>query len=676
MKLHRARVQNYRSVRDSGWFEIEAEKTILVGPNEAGKTAVLRAIQTINPPEGEGELKALRDYPRSEYSKIQRKTVTPDDVVVAEVEFSLDDADRTALGAIDPVFGELKRVSIGRRLDNTRYVGLGNVPSAVKWSDVADDVAKLRAHLEKQEAPAAILAQVDAQIAAPPGAIGTDAAAKMLEWLTAADSHVGPQHRAMRDRLAAAASRPERHQKARALFASRLPVLVYYSSFFSVRPRIHLTQLAERVRTGTVDEEYDFGNLCLLKLLGFDLDRLAEQGRAATTEGEDVEEAESLTNIQDRLDERQYELNAAAVELTKDIRRVWGNDNFRLIFRVDGFYLKVVVEDEEGVEIELDQRSHGLVWLVSFYIVFKAQAMDQLSNAILLLDEPGMSLHALKQQEFRKTVSLLAKDNQTVYTTHSPFMVGGDELDLVRVVEMADRSVGTKVHEGIVATDPASLFPLQAALGYNLAQSMFAQRRNLVCEGLPDLWYIDGVSQLLKDAGKAGIDEGIAVVPAGGASKVVYFATLLKSQDLQVSALLDSDQAGDSAAQQDDFVRLMPGHSIHRVNEHYSGRVSHPETEDLLRETLIAVGKLELGWDVSKSAAAQPGRPIMDVFGAEVTKFSKHRLAKAFLRWSTTHTAVDLTPEEVTAWEALLEAINKSLPPERLERRADVAPRP
>ena len=41
MKLTRVRVQNYRSVRHTEWFDIEQAKRILVGPKEAGKTAVL-----------------------------------------------------------------------------------------------------------------------------------------------------------------------------------------------------------------------------------------------------------------------------------------------------------------------------------------------------------------------------------------------------------------------------------------------------------------------------------------------------------------------------------------------------------------------------------------------------------------------------------------------------------
>ena len=50
----------------------------------------------------------------------------------------------------------------------------------------------------------------------------------------------------------------------------------------------------------------------------------------------------------------------------------------------------MVVEDELGVEIELDQRSEGFQWLVSFFIVFFSEAEDKHANAILLLDEPEL----------------------------------------------------------------------------------------------------------------------------------------------------------------------------------------------------------------------------------------------------------------------------------------------
>lgn len=49
MRLTHVWVQSYRCVRDIGYFEVEQAKTILVRPNEAGKTAVLEALQRGRP---------------------------------------------------------------------------------------------------------------------------------------------------------------------------------------------------------------------------------------------------------------------------------------------------------------------------------------------------------------------------------------------------------------------------------------------------------------------------------------------------------------------------------------------------------------------------------------------------------------------------------------------------
>jgi predicted ATP-dependent endonuclease of OLD family len=320
-----------------------------------------------------------------------------------------------------------------------------------------------------------------------------------------------------------------------------------------------------------------------------------------------------------------------------------------------------VVEDDLGVEVELDQRSAGFQWLVSFFVVFKAQAEDEFRNAILLLDEPGLSLHALKQRQFRHTVSKISEANQTIYTTHSPFMVGASELPIVRVVEMTDRKAGTKVHLHVVADDPRSIFPLQEALGYDLAQSLFGQERNLVCEGLTDYWYIDGIATLFRDAKIAELDQKIALVPAGNASRVAYYATILHSQHLKVAALLDSDQEGDNAAVQDEFVGLLGDKKIIRTKDIYQGPVTRPEIEDLLRETLVKVARDELGWDISATASSQPNRPIVDIFTDKVSRFSKYRLAKTFLRWIAVNDVDELTSEEQDYWRKLIDLINKAL---------------
>jgi hypothetical protein len=205
------------------------------------------------------------------------------------------------------------------------------------------------------------------------------------------------------------------------------------------------------------------------------------------------------------------------------------------------------------------------------------------------------------------------------------------------------------------------LLPLQEALGYDLAQSLFSQTKNLVLEGLTDYWYVEAVAQLLRAAGAADLDEKIALVFANSAGKVVYYATILHAHKLKVAALLDSDAAGDQAAQQDTLVHTLGNKKILRTKDSYSGKATKPEIEDLLRETLVQVALDDLGWDVRPTAAAQPARPIVDIFTAEVADFSKYKLAKAFIRWARGHEASDLSAEEQSQWTGLVGAITKAL---------------
>jgi predicted ATP-dependent endonuclease of OLD family len=86
MRLVRARVRDYRSIHDSGEIEIEEHKTLFVGVNEAGKTVLLKALQQIQAPSGTETFSALKDYPRSRYTEVQRGDRDPSDVTVAQVE--------------------------------------------------------------------------------------------------------------------------------------------------------------------------------------------------------------------------------------------------------------------------------------------------------------------------------------------------------------------------------------------------------------------------------------------------------------------------------------------------------------------------------------------------------------------------------------------------------------
>jgi predicted ATPase len=673
MRLRKARVRKYRSIRDTGFFDIEPGKTILVGPNEAGKSALLEALQRINPPTALRSFDPLRDYPRAEFDDIVSGKVRLEETTIVEGHFDLDAADKEAIPA---EFRECRYI-YGRRVDNTAWHSLDGGPVAVKFGDLKKDLLRLNEHIESRgprtpdgfpaaPTPGARFAEMT-ETWADTDEIKSDRATALKRWLdkifplVEEDNEIEEKRY---DHIMAAVTLDDRRFAALRLLHQRLPVFVRFRDYFRVRPLIHLEHLAQRLETNVMDgEDHDYGNVCLLRMLGFTARDLSNLGKAMEPKPGD---ADGWRFYRDQLDRRAYQLNSASRRLTEELRTIWKPDAKRaeaerLRVLADGQYLKVVVEDDLGIEIELDQRSDGFQWLVSFFVVFFAESADKHRNAILLLDEPGLSLHGLKQQEFRSTISRLAESNQLLYTTHSPFLVGPDELHRVRVVEMMDRTVGTKVHTNATAEDPAALLPLQESLGYDLAQSLFSQPRNLLLESLTDFWYIDAVAHLLREAGVADLNSRIELMPTNGAAKVAYFATILHAKKLKVAALLDSDTNGDRATSQDDLVRALGHKAILRSKDARNG-VTSPRVEDLLRETLLRVGKNRLGWDIANAAAARPDLSIVEVFNKEIgDDFSQFRLAKAFLRWAKDHTASDLSEEEIGGWKRLIEKINITL---------------
>ena len=551
MKLVKAQVKNYRSIIDTGPFDIERVKTILVGPDEAGKTVLLRALQQINPPDDVPKFEALRDYPRAHYNEIATGRVDPAKTDVVIGYFILDEYD---LASVPPDFRNSIYV-FGRRLDNSWWHHLEGGPRPRAFVEIKNELQRLSSHMDQNAALATENASANEtpskELAALVPAwtddsiVSGEVASSLNSWLTKSASHVSQQDEkevARFEMLQATCGIEQRRNAVLNTLHERLPVFVLFGNYFRVHPIIHLDHLATRIEKGLLDDaQYDFGNQCLLNLLGFTPRELSDLGKVIEP---NLSSQAVFKAYRDQLDKRAYQLNAASVRLTDEIRSVWNPtrqsaEADRLRITADGQYLKVAVEDDLGVEIELDQRSEGFQWLVSFFIVFFAEAGGKHKNAILLLDEPALSLHGLKQRVFRETLSRLARSNQTIYTAHSPFLIGPDELDLVRVVELVDRRGGTKVHTFAAAEDPTALLPLQEALGYDLAQSLFAQQRNLVLESLTDFWYLEATSELLRSAGLADLNERIELIPCSSAGKLVYYATILHAHQLKVAALLE-----------------------------------------------------------------------------------------------------------------------------------------
>ncbi|MBF4280343.1 hypothetical protein EAY27_25000, partial [Vibrio anguillarum] len=140
-------------------------------------------------------------------------------------------------------------------------------------------------------------------------------------------------------------------------------------------------------------------------------------------------------------------VNRAGAVVTSEIRRLWTDRELKVRFNLDGNFFDTYVSDPTStydVEVNLNERSRGFRWFFSFYITFFADTHGgDAENAIILLDEPGLYLHAKSQSDLLKH---LDDDfsNQIIYTTHSPFLVPTKQLSTVKTVNICQEK-GTTV---------------------------------------------------------------------------------------------------------------------------------------------------------------------------------------------------------------------------------------
>ncbi len=266
--------------------------------------------------------------------------------------------------------------------------------------------------------------------------------------------------------------------------------------------------------------------------------------------------------------ELRNKLEGASNHLTKQVLKYWSqNKHLKMNFDVRPARPGDPPEMQSGTNIwggvldtrhqvttELGTRSRGFVWFFSF-LAWYSDVKHSGGQVILLLDEPGLSLHAKAQHDLLHYFEVELKPyHQLIYSTHSPFMIDPCHFERVRIVE--DKSIdakddedlensGTTVLTDIFAASPDSLFPLQGALGYELHQTLFVGPYNVVVEGVADLLYLQAMSAILQEEGCKGLDKRWTITPVGGSSKVPTFVALLGSQRKMTIATLIDIQASD-----------------------------------------------------------------------------------------------------------------------------------
>ncbi len=513
MKLKSVEILKYKSFEESQLFEVEDDITILVGMNESGKTSALEAIAKTNyfQEDDAFEFNVTHDYPRKEKKKMDKSGVDP---VAIRCTYELS---QELANNIQADLGKDTLTSTSITIDS-KYGGgttWSTTPKVDKKKFIASQTKKLgissKLLNEKLEKVNSLddLELVKEQYSEEKYTNGLESLEKYFEneWKWKND--------AISEYIARTYIKPNK------------PKFLYYDEYFSLPSRISI----EELESNKLENSEDKTAKALFELSDIDTSELLES---------------------DSFEDFIAELEATEAIISGELFRYWNsNKNLSITFQVDkkektdpAGNTKVVEHildirvKSKGVSLPLKNRSKGFNWFFSFLVWFKKIQEDASSSYILLLDEPGLNLHASAQADLLTFLEDLTEDYQIIYTTHSPFMIPSGKLNRVRTVLETDS--GSTISDSIQEKDPNTLFPLQAALGYDIAQNLFINNKNLLVEGVSDLIILTAMSGRLEAESRTCLRTDVTIVPTGGLEKVATFISLLRGSDLQTACLLDS----------------------------------------------------------------------------------------------------------------------------------------
>lgn len=527
-KLKEAVVDKYKSYTSQQNVQLENDITTLVGKNESGKSAFLEALAKFNYfiDDEEFEFNEVSDYPRGELKRHQRSN---EDIEVIKCVFQLD---QETIDEINDDLGDgvltTESFTVSHRYKGGRIwyhincdelAFLGNLKSKLGFDDTTKD--KLHSLGSIKSVVAQTVEEGDDELLTVITHLKEAIVSQAYDWEKLIDAYITKKY-----------------------LSPRLPRFWYFDEYHELPHRVGIETIQRDSVTTDITKKQLETAKALFELAVIDIDELANS-----------------TNFESFV----AELEATSNEITDKIFEYWStNNNLAIEFKIDQIHrpnnqppekiLDIRVKNiRHRITLPLKNRSKGFNWFFSFIVWFSKIQDEKDKNFILLLDEPGLNLHASAQADLLRFINDLSDEYQIIYTTHSPFMVESDALHRVRTVYDSDS--GSIISDAIQEKDPDTLFPLQAALGYDIAQNLFVSKNNLLVEGPSDLNYLIFMSGILESKNREALSDDITIVPVGGLDKVATFISLLRGSKLNISCLLDSFNNEKGAQRLEDLVQ-------------------------------------------------------------------------------------------------------------------------
>jgi predicted ATP-dependent endonuclease of OLD family len=189
-------------------------------------------------------------------------------------------------------------------------------------------------------------------------------------------------------------------------------------------------------------------------------------------------------------------------------------------------YLEFWIKDKQE-RLYPKQRSRGVRWFLSFYLELKATAKMGQTSRVLLIDEPGLSLHARAQEDVLKVFEDIRDSMQIVYCTHSPHLIDVNKLYRILAVQRTneddDRSETIVLDsKALYSASSDTLSPVYSHMGVKIHnQDFIRSKHNVIVEDTLSYYYINAFCRLTQ------VKPEPSLIPSTGLTSIPVLANIL-----------------------------------------------------------------------------------------------------------------------------------------------------
>lgn len=545
MRLLKFRIKDFRSIGDTGECELASDITVLAGKNEAGKTIIVQALEKFNEdknfveedkpidnPEAKPEVDLTFKLSKRDLSEIIEGIEIPNKInkrAILEIPFSITKSFNNTYSFGGPNGSIVNFLIKNYKKQNKKIIDELNK----RWSEIK----KVFQNHDIQNYPLKDIKKIEN---------GTITQIK-TQFLPAIEQFI--------------IQLPSEDQEGARELKENIENIIAEIETNIEKIKNNCAKLLELIPNFVLFNGFDKE-----EFLPFDPITLEEAENNQAVKNYFLLTDTDINKLKELRDQKNDQSLSAYIRnksyiLEEDFKNCWNQDkiDLRLQWGIDNkiafyFYEK---RKKKPLPFKLNQRSKGLQWFLSFYLTVAAECRKY--NSIILIDEPGLFVHAKAQEDILDILTnRLSKENQIIFTTHSPYLIDPNRLDRIKLV-VKDLKIqknrrqylqrGTKIYPLTkeVNIDKESLTPIITAIGLDISKSLtIAADNNIVLEGPSDYYFLQAALKFCNSEVKENIKKlkQFHLIPCTGANNIPSVISILFGWGLNFVVVLDNDQKG------------------------------------------------------------------------------------------------------------------------------------